>query len=70
MSTTVTAYQTADGQLFATQKEANQYETMLAKRQTIKDFLASPDNMLQGTVRDEKLLLNFIAAWEEWRKTH
>jgi hypothetical protein len=70
MSTPITAYQAVDGTIFPTQKEANQHENMLAKRQMIMDFINSPDNTLGKDVKDERRLLQFIAAWEEYQKAH
>ena len=70
MSTSVMAYQTADGRLFKTQQEADKYETQLGKKPKIMDFLRSPDNTLQKIVKDEEILLDFIGYWEQWQKTH
>jgi hypothetical protein len=74
MSTTVTAYEANDGTLFLTEEAAEEYEKDLAKKVKVTLFLQSPQNTLAAIGRterrSERTLLEFIMAWETWRKAN
>ena len=62
----INAFQTSDGNLFASEREAEKHEMSLSKRIGIEDYLNSNLNPYTGHAH-RSMARNTIANWELWK---
>lgn len=62
----VSAYATADGKLFESVEQAHRHEFMLAREDTVNDFITSSSNNYKS-IAQRAIVKNTILNWELWK---
>lgn len=62
----VSAYATADGKLFESAEQAHRHEFMLAREDTVNEFIMSQSNNYKS-IAQRAIVKNTILNWELWK---
>jgi hypothetical protein len=62
----VSAYATADGKLFESAEQAHRHEFMLAREDTVNEFITSQNNNYKS-IAQRAIVKNTILNWELWK---
>jgi hypothetical protein len=62
----VSAYATADGKLFESAEQAHRHEFMLAREESINEFITSENNHYRS-ISQRAMVKNTILNWELWK---
>ena len=62
----ITAYQTSDGRIFASEDEAAKHDKFLEKQNVVEDFLKSSENPYVAAVQ-KSIARNTVINWELWK---
>ena len=62
----VYAFATADGKLFESAEQAQRHEFMLAREDTVNDFITSQSNNYKS-IAQRAIVKNTILNWELWK---
>jgi len=62
----VSAYATADGKLFESAEQAHRHEFMLAREDTVNEFITSQSNNYKS-IAQRAIVKNTILNWELWK---
>jgi len=62
----VSAYATADGKLFESAEQAHRHEFMLAREDTVNEFITSQANNYKS-IAQRAIVKNTILNWELWK---
>jgi hypothetical protein len=62
----VSAFATADGKLFESAEQAHRHEFMLAREDTVNEFITSQSNNYKS-IAQRAIVKNTILNWELWK---
>ena len=62
----VSAFATADGKLFESAEQAHRHEFMLAREDTVNEFITSQNNNYKS-IAQRAIVKNTILNWELWK---
>ncbi len=62
----VYAFVTADGKLFESSEQAHRHEFMLAREDTVNEFVMSQNNNYKS-IAQRAIVKNTILNWELWK---
>ena len=62
----VSAFATADGKLFESAEQAHRHEFMLAREDTVNEFIMSQSNNYKS-IAQRAIVKNTILNWELWK---